>query len=136
MSTRQIRAQIPMADINVTPMVDVMLVLLIIFMITAPVLSHQISIDLPHGVPPDRIKVEPPTPIDLRITASGELFWNSQALIAEALEPQLRLEVAKAAPTELRIDADFATPYQTVANVLATAKRVRVEKIGFKSLAR
>ncbi len=135
MSTRQIRAQTPMAEINVTPMVDVMLVLLIIFMITAPVLSHQISIDLPQKVPPDRVQVEPAA-VDLRIAANGELFWNSQPLIAEALEPQLRLEVAKMKPTELRIDADFATPYQTVAHVLAVAKRARVEKIGFKSLTR
>jgi len=67
----------PMADINVTPLVDVMLVLLIIFMVTAPILSYPIDIDLPQRVlnPPPETKV-PPEPIRLRIDQAGQVFWN------------------------------------------------------------
>ena len=68
----------PMSDMNVTPLVDVMLVLLIIFMITAPIMAHRIEIDLPQKSlqPPD--PVEPPPPVNLVIKQTGELFWNDQ----------------------------------------------------------
>ena len=70
----------PMADINVTPLVDVMLVLLIIFMVTAPTLSYPIEIDLPQrtNTPPPQTK-EPPEPIKLRIDAAGQVYWNEAA---------------------------------------------------------
>jgi len=126
----------PMAEINVTPMVDVMLVLLIIFMITAPILAHQVDIDLPQRTPPDRIaSVPPPPPIELRIVATGAMFWNGQTIVQEALEPQLRLEAGRKPQPELRVNADGATPYAVVADVLATAKRVRMKRIGFKNLS-
>jgi biopolymer transport protein ExbD len=67
----------PMADINVTPLVDVMLVLLIIFMVTAPILSYPIDIDLPQrSLNPPPEKANPPEPIRLRIDAAGQVFWN------------------------------------------------------------
>ena len=66
----------PMADINVTPLVDVMLVLLIIFMVTAPILSYPIDIDLPQRRTSRRRDTTPPEPIKLRIDASGQVFWN------------------------------------------------------------
>src|SRR5438132_705426 len=99
----------PMAEINVTPLVDVMLVLLFIFMITAPILAHQVEIDLPQKstvVNP----VEPPPPISLKIRASGELFWNEQPMISAALEPQLKIEAEKNPQPALQIDADLETP--------------------------
>ena len=68
----------PMADINVTPLVDVMLVLLIIFMITAPILAHQVQIDLPQKTTAPPTQIDPPPPIALRIRATGELYWNDQ----------------------------------------------------------
>ncbi len=125
----------PMADINVTPMVDVMLVLLIIFMITAPILAHKVDIDLPQKTRNPITEVDPPPPIELRILATGEMFWNGQPLIREALEPQLRLEAGKDPQSVLQVDADKQTPYQAVADVLATAKRVQMNKIGFKNLS-
>ncbi len=129
------KASGPMSDINVTPMVDVMLVLLIIFMITAPILAHKVDIDLPQKTRnPITEPKDPPPPIDLRILATGEMFWNGQPLIREALEPQLRLEAGKDPQPLLQVDADKLTPYQAVADVLATAKRVQMEKIGFKNL--
>ena len=124
----------PMADINVTPLVDVMLVLLIIFMITAPILAHRIEIDLPQKTlnPPEQL--EPPPPITLEIKATGELYWNGQPLIKAALEPQLRIEADKDPQPELQIDAENTTEYQIVAEVLATAKSVNYRKIGFKNM--
>ena len=76
----------PMADINVTPLVDVMLVLLIIFMVTAPTLSYPIEIDLPQKSPnPPPPSLEPPEPIKLRIDASGQVFWNESPQPVTAL---------------------------------------------------
>ncbi len=123
----------PMAEINVTPLVDVMLVLLIIFMITAPILAHQVEIDLPQKstvVNP----IEPPPPISLKIRATGELFWNDQPMISAALEPQLQIESEKDPQPALQIDADLETPYETVAAVLATAKNVGMTKLEFKNM--
>jgi biopolymer transport protein ExbD len=123
----------PMADINVTPLVDVMLVLLIIFMITAPILAHQVEIDLPQKSNVVNL-VEPPPPIELKIRATGELFWNDQPMIREALEPQLSLEAQKDPQPELQIDAELETEYEVVARVLATAKTTGMTKIGFKNM--
>ena len=124
----------PMADINVTPLVDVMLVLLIIFMITAPIMAHRIEIDLPQKstAPPD-LK-EPPPPVDLVIKETGDLYWNDQPMIRQALEPQLRIEASKDPQPEIRINAEPRTHYQTVAEVLATAKNVGITKLAFDNM--
>jgi biopolymer transport protein ExbD len=123
----------PMSDINVTPLIDVLLVLLIIFIITAPSLAHQVKIDLPQKstVPPLE---EPPPPISLRILSSGELYWNDQPLIKPALEPQLRLEAGKLPQPELQIDIDATTQFEVVTEVLATARNAGMTKIGFKNM--
>ena len=123
----------PMADINVTPLVDVMLVLLIIFMITAPVLAHKVEIDLPQATTVQS-QEKPPPPIDLQIKATGEMYWNNEPMISAALEPQLRIEARKEPQPELQVDADRNTQYQIVATVLATAKNVGMRKIGFKNI--
>lgn len=123
----------PMADINVTPLIDVLLVLLIIFLITAPTVAHNVQIDLPQPTP-IKPQVEPPPPIELKVRATGELFWNGQFLIKEALEPQLKLEASKDPQPELQIDAEMQTQYEIVAAILATAKISGVKKIGFKNM--
>ena len=84
----------PMAEINVTPLVDVMLVLLIIFMITAPLMSHKIRIDLPQANPNVQ-EQNPPEPIDLAVKESGEIFWNDELVTEAMLQAQLRVAAQK-----------------------------------------
>src|SRR5256885_646686 len=85
-----------MAEINVTPLVDVMLVLLIIFMITAPLAAHKIKVELPIPVPPPPVPPPPPPdPIKLIVQANGQLFWNEEPVTEEALQAQLRVIGAK-----------------------------------------
>jgi biopolymer transport protein ExbD len=124
----------PMADMNVTPLVDVMLVLLIIFMVTAPILSYPIDIDLPQRTnnPPEDPK-EPPDPIKLRIDAAGTVYWNDSPTLVRALYSQMAAEVErdpKNQPT-LEIDVNEDAQYEVLAKVLAAAKNADMKKIGF-----
>jgi biopolymer transport protein ExbD len=120
----------PMAEINVTPLVDVMLVLLIIFMITAPLMSHKIRIDLPQANP--NVQNEnPPEPIDLAVKSTGEIFWNDELVTEAMLQAQLRVSAQKNPQPELQIRADKDTKYQLIATVMANAKSAGMVKIGF-----
>ena len=118
------------AQINVTPLVDVMLVLLIIFMITAPLMSHKIRIDLPQANPNVQ-EQNPPEPIDLAVKESGEIFWNDELVTEAMLQAQLRVSAQKNPQPELQIRADKDTKYQLIATVMANAKSAGMVKIGF-----
>ncbi|MEO5558479.1 MAG: biopolymer transporter ExbD [Dokdonella sp.] len=120
----------PMAEINVTPLVDVMLVLLIIFMITAPLMSHKIRIDLPQANP-NVIDQPQPEPIDLAVKENGDLFYNDEPVTEAILQAQLLVAAQKNPQPELQIRADKTTQYQKVAAVMAAAKRAGMVKIGF-----
>ncbi|MBN8728544.1 MAG: biopolymer transporter ExbD [Xanthomonadales bacterium] len=120
----------PMSEINVTPLVDVMLVLLIIFMITAPLMTHRIRIDLPQANPNVQ-ETNPPEPIDLAVRASGDLFWNDEPVTEAILQAQLRVAAQKNPQPELQIRADKTTEYQKIATVMADAKAAGMVKIGF-----
>jgi biopolymer transport protein ExbD len=124
----------PLSEINVTPLVDVMLVLLIIFMITAPLLQHNITIDLPQPNPNHVPPPNPPTPINLSIKEDGSMFWNDLPVSDLELQAQLAVIGAKAEDQqpELHITATDVTPYDFIARVLAEAKRNNVQKIGFE----
>lgn len=116
-------------EINTTPLVDVMLVLLIIFIITIPVMNHAVKIDLPRATnQPDETK---PQNIDLSIDAAGKVFWND-ALI-DSSELGLRIaEAAKKQPQpELHLRAERTTQYEKVAQVMAAAQSGGLSKIGF-----
>ena len=125
----------PMADINVTPLVDVMLVLLIIFIVTAPVMTYPIAVDLPQRViNPPPITKEPPPPIDLKIDASNQVYWNNSPVAASELQQRMEQEVQRD-PTnqpELRIDASPDSEYDVMAKILAAAKNAQMKKIGFQ----
>ncbi|WP_313645546.1 biopolymer transporter ExbD [Stenotrophomonas sp.] len=124
----------PMADINVTPLVDVMLVLLIIFIVTAPIMTYPIAVDLPQRVinPPPQLR-EPPPPIDLRVDASNQVYWNNSPVNVNDLQQKMEEEVQKD-PTnqpELRIEASPDSEYDVMAKILAQAKNAQMKKIGF-----
>jgi len=124
----------PMANINVTPLVDVMLVLLIIFMMTAPMLSYPIDIDLPQrSLNPPPSTVEPPDPIRLRIDQSGTIFWNDSPTPISALRNMMESEVQRDVNNQptLEIDVNEEADYGILAKVLATAKNAQMQKIGF-----
>jgi biopolymer transport protein ExbD len=123
----------PMADINVTPLVDVMLVLLIIFMVTAPPLSTPIPVDLPQ---PTRNNDPPPPPVDpikIRIDASGTVNMNGNIVDMRTLSAEFAiqggLEVKEQA--KLEIETDPEAEYETLARVLARAKNEGLAKISF-----
>ena len=120
----------PMAEINVTPLVDVMLVLLIIFMITAPLMTHKIRIDLPQAStkPPD---TEPVEPIDLAVKADGSYYWNDSPITELELKAQLAVTAQKTNQPELQIRGEKETRYEIIAKVLADAKNAGMVKIGF-----
>ena len=122
----------PMSEINVTPLVDVMLVLLIIFMITAPMLTHRIKIDLPQPTnnPPPQVE-NPPDPITLSVRSSGQYYWNDQLVSEEQLQQMMTVTSKKNPQPELQIRADKDTKYQLIANVMANAKSAGMVKIGF-----
>ena len=121
----------PMSDINVTPLVDVMLVLLIIFMITAPIPLNKIKVDLPQ---PNPNVVNPPNPLEpirLKIDQSGAFYWNDTPVDEPGLKAQLAVISQQSEQPEIQIAADDAVAYQYVALVLADAKSYNLSKIGF-----
>ena len=123
-----------MSEINVTPLVDVMLVLLIIFMMTAPMLTHRINIDLPQ--PNDQIKPpeNPPAPLRLTIQADGSLYLNDVPISEAGLKLQLGVYGNKPLDKqpELQISMNNDAQYSVLAHVLADAKSVGMQKIGFR----
>lgn len=123
----------PLADINVTPLVDVMLVLLIIFIVTAPMVSVPIPVDLPQQTDKIVQRVEPPPPIELRVDASDQLFWNGELLAIGDLQARLQAQadLHEGNQPELRIDASPDAQYQVMAKVLAAANNTHMQRIAF-----
>jgi biopolymer transport protein ExbD len=124
----------PMSEINVTPLVDVMLVLLIIFMVTAPILSYPIDIDLPQKslTPPPEQK-NPPEPINLRIDSANQIYWNDGPVPLSALRNMMEAEVERDPNNQptLQIDTNDDADYGILAKVLAAARNAQMQKIGF-----
>ncbi len=120
----------PMAEINTTPLVDVMLVLLVIFIITAPLLTHAIRLDLPSAQAP--VSAERPETITLSIDARERLFWNDAPLAdAQALRERLQQAAGRTPQPELHLRADREVRYQRIAEVMAAAQQAGVTRIGF-----
>ncbi|QOJ22897.1 MAG: biopolymer transporter ExbD [Gammaproteobacteria bacterium] len=121
--------QAPMSEINVVPLVDVMLVLLIIFIITAPLLTHSVKVDLPKAE--SNPNITQPEHVELAIRADGSLFWNGEPVSVEQLAPRFGATVAQAPNTELHIRADKLAHYEHVARLMSIAAKSGMTKIGF-----
>ena len=120
-----------MAEINVTPLVDVMLVLLIIFMITAPLAAHKIKVELPIASldrPPDEAANQP---ITLTVKDTGDLYWNDEPITEATMLAQLRVIAQKQPQPEVQIRADKDTEYQVISTVMGDAKNAGIVKLGF-----
>jgi biopolymer transport protein ExbD len=124
----------PMADINIIPLCDIMLVLLIIFMVTAPQVSYPIDIDLPQRTStPPQTPLDPPPPIRLRIDAGGTVYWNDSPTPVSALRNMMETEVQRDPANQPTLEIDVAedAEYGMLARVLAAAKNAHMQKIGF-----
>jgi biopolymer transport protein ExbD len=118
-----------MNEINMTPLVDVMLVLLIIFIITVPVMKHAVNIDLPRASSePEQTK---PQNILFTVAADGSYYWNEQKINDDELKTRLAAEAAKDPQPELHIRGDKAVRYERVAQAMSAAREAGVRKIGF-----
>jgi biopolymer transport protein ExbD len=118
-----------MNEINMTPFVDVMLVLLIIFIITVPVMKHAVNVDLPRASS-QREDAKPET-VRLSVQADGTYYWNESKVTDEALPGLLRAEAAKNPQPDLHIRGDKAVRYERVAQAMAAAQQAGLRKIGF-----
>src|ERR1700693_115000 len=116
-------------EINTTPLVDVMLVLLIIFIMTIPVMNHAIKIDLPRAS--DQPDVVKPQNIDLSIDAQGKIYWNKEVIDMNQLNLRSAAEAKKHPQPELHLRAERTTQYEKVAQVMAAAQTGGLSKIGF-----
>jgi biopolymer transport protein ExbD len=118
-----------MNEINMTPLVDVMLVLLIIFIITVPVMKHAVNIDLPRAT--NQSQDAKPQTIRLSVDASGQYFWNETPSSDEAVISQLKAAATQSPQPELHIRGDKSVRYERVVQVMAAAQQAGVKKIGF-----
>ncbi|HEY9511615.1 MAG TPA: biopolymer transporter ExbD [Bryobacteraceae bacterium] len=121
----------PMSEINVTPLVDVMLVLLIIFMITAPLMSHSITVDLPIANPHAKEDVLKAPPLDLAVKQDGSMYFNDRPITAAELRAQFAVNAQKVPQPELQIRADKNTEFKLVRAVIGSAKDQGMVHVGF-----
>ena len=122
----------PMAEINVTPLVDVMLVLLIIFMITAPLMSHKVKVELPQAnlksLDEKPVVVQP---ITLTVTEQGNLYWNDQPITKDQIESRLSVEAQKTPQPAINVRGDKTTKYRVVQQIVQVAQNQGMRKVGF-----
>jgi biopolymer transport protein ExbD len=125
------RASAPMSDINMVPLIDVMLVLLVIFIVTAPLLTHAVKLELPRAsAQVNQAKAEK---IEFAIDAAGGLFWNGEAVTREEANARFVAAGKQQLQPEVHLRADQAVPYRFVARTLADASRAGLAKVGFIS---
>lgn len=123
------RGGAPLAEINMVPLIDVMLVLLVIFIVTAPLLSHSVKVELPKASA--QVMSAKAEKIDLSIDADGIRYWNGAALSREDAAARFMNESGKQPQPEIHLRADQNVPYRAVAETLADASRAGLSKIGF-----
>ena len=125
------RGSAPMAEINMVPLIDVMLVLLVIFIVTAPLLTQAVKLELPKAS--SQVNDLRPDKIDVAIDASGTLFWNGETVTRNDLQQRLATAATQPLQPELHLRADQGVAYRFVAQTLADASKAGLSKIGFVS---
>lgn len=125
------KAGAPMTEINMVPLIDVMLVLLVIFIVTAPLLTHAVRLELPQAN--SRVEDRRAETIDFAIDATGLLYWNGDLVTRAEATRRFAGEGRKTPRPELRLRADQAVAYRYVAQTLAEASRAGLTKVGFVS---
>jgi biopolymer transport protein ExbD len=118
-----------MNEINMTPLVDVMLVLLIVFMVTIPVIRHAVKIDLPHAS--SQKEDTKPAQVTIAIDANGNVMWDDQKVDDATLNAKIAAAAQAEPQPELHLDADRKVPYEKVAQVMSAAQAGGLTKIGF-----
>jgi len=125
------RGSAPMAEINMVPLIDVMLVLLVIFIVTAPLLTHAVKLDLPKvSSQPNQLK---PDKIEFAIDAQGVRHWNGEVVTRQEAAQRFAAEGGKQPQPEIHLRADQGVAYRAVAETLADASKAGLSKIGFVS---
>ena len=124
-------ANAPLADINMVPLIDVMLVLLVIFIITAPLLTHAVKLELPKAR--SQVNQAPPEKVEFAIDAAGALFWNGERIERAEAARRFEAEGRKQPQPEIHLRADQSVAYRLVAQTLADASRAGLTKVGFVS---
>ena len=122
----------PMADINVTPLVDVMLVLLIIFMITAPLMTHKVVVKLPEASLAKKPEIKTP-PVTLAIKSDGSRYWDDEAVTAARLDQYMAIVIQKDPQPQVNIRADANTKYGIINDSVQTLRKAGIRKVGFVS---
>ena len=122
----------PMADINVTPLVDVMLVLLIIFMITAPLMTHKVKVKLPQATLSVKPILKTP-PVTLAIKADGSRYWNDEPVNASKLDQYLAIIIQKDPQPQVNVRADANAKYGIINDAVQTLRKAGIRKVGFVS---
>ena len=121
-----------MADINVTPLVDVMLVLLIIFMITTPLMNNKTKVELPRAeLRPDEKRNKGATPITISVTEAGDLFWNDEPVTRELIESRLSSAAQKQPQPPLNLRGDRTTKLRTINEITKIAQQQGMLDIGY-----
>ena len=118
----------PMMEMNMTPLIDVMLVLIIMFIITIPIQNHSVNLNMPVGNPPPPTK--PPVVVDIVVDFDGTIYWNNVIVDAATLEGKLAGVAAEKDQPEVHLRANNLAKYKYVASVMAAAQRLGVTKIG------
>ncbi len=121
----------PMSDINVTPLVDVMLVLLVIFIIAAPVMAGRLALELPRAELPAAAPTASDAFVSIALDAQGRLHWNDEPLAEDALRDRLRDAAQRNPAPELQLRADATVPYGRVVQLIGMAQTAGLSRIGF-----
>ena len=121
----------PMAEINMVPLIDVMLVLLVIFIVTAPLLTHAVKVDLPKAS--SQPNLTKPDNIQFAIDAQGTYYWNGEVIARDVMIQRFAAEGKRNPQPELHLRADKTTQYQLVADVMSEASKSGLSRIGFVS---